>query len=164
MTTDPRTWNAGEMVIAAMLNTEIRDQLNSMFGAWSSYTPVWTAATTNPSLGNGSITGRYMKIGRTCHVRIDLTMGSTTTYGSGGWSLGLPVAASATGVQIGAAHAFQSQRIAGHINIAAGATVGQVFFPTTALPASMSSASATVPVTWAAAGKLTIALTYETAT
>ena len=37
------------------------------YGAWTAYTPTWQA-TTAPSLGNGSLTGRYRKIGRTLDV------------------------------------------------------------------------------------------------
>lgn len=96
MTFTPRTWVVGEVVTATLLNTEIRDQLNSMFGAWTSYTPAWTAVTTNPVLGNGTLTGAYMKVGRTCTVMITLTMGSTTTYGSGFWRISLPFQAAAT--------------------------------------------------------------------
>ncbi|MFG3426131.1 hypothetical protein [Streptomyces californicus] len=93
MTFAPRNWAAGEVVTAALLNQEIRDQLNSMFDPWTSYTPSWTSSGTAPVIGNGSIGGRYMKVGRTVHVFIALTWGSTTTPGSGNLSLGLPVAA-----------------------------------------------------------------------
>jgi hypothetical protein len=64
--------------------------------AWTAYTPVWTAPTTNPVLGNGTLTGQYMaQNGKTIHYRIVLIMGSTTTYGSGMYLLSLPVASSA---------------------------------------------------------------------
>lgn len=164
MTTNPRTWGAGETVTAALLNQEIRDQLNSMFDAWTPYTPTWAGATTNPVVGNGTLTGRYMKWGRTCQVRIDLLMGSTTTYGSGGWSLSLPTAAHSSGAQLGLAHAFQSQRYAGQINVAPAASVGLIFFPTSGSPANLAWASSSVPFTWASGGRLTVQLTYETAT
>ena len=60
-------------------------------GLWQSYTPVWTAATTNPVLGNGTLVGRYCQIGKTVWVKFRLTIGSTTTLGSGDWSISLPV-------------------------------------------------------------------------
>lgn len=164
MTFDPRTWNAGETVTAALLNEQIRDQFASMFAAWTPYTPTWTGATTNPVIGNGTLTGRYMKWGRSCRVRWDILMGSTTTYGSGGWSLGLPFAAHATGHQSGTMHAFQSARVDGQIAVSAGASVGLVFFPTAGSPSNLSWASATVPVTWASGGRLFGYLEYETAT
>jgi hypothetical protein len=61
------------------------------YGGWSSYTPSWTAATTNPSLGNGSATGRVMQIGKMVHFAAHIVAGSTTTYGSGQYRISLPV-------------------------------------------------------------------------
>ncbi|MFF1348516.1 hypothetical protein ACFVZJ_21475 [Streptomyces sp. NPDC058322] len=164
MTTDPRTWNAGEMVTAAMLNQEIRDQLNSMFGAWTPYTPAWTAATTNPALGNGTMIGRYLKIGRTVQFHVELTMGSTTTYGSGAWSLSLPFAAAAgAGTRVGLAHAVGTIRAAGHTLVAPLAANFQCFFPASGSVSNLSNAGATNPFTWAAGNGLRATLTYETA-
>lgn len=93
MTFAPRTWLAGEVVTAAQLNTEIRDQFNSFFGGWNSYTPVWTTVTTPPTLGNGTLTGQYMKVGRMCTVVIVFTVGTTTAPGTGGWRFSLPFTA-----------------------------------------------------------------------
>lgn len=90
MTFGPKTWVVGETVSAALLNQEIRDQFNSMFGAWTPYTPVWTATGTAPSIGNGVLGGQHMKVGRMCTVVILLSFGSTTTYGTGSWRLSLP--------------------------------------------------------------------------
>lgn len=132
--------------------------------AWTTYTPTWTAATTNPVLGNGTITGRYRKIGRTVHMQIDLTMGSTTTYGTGAWSLTLPVAAGAsTGSRIGVAQALGASRFPGQVVISAGATATSPFFPATSAVSNLSSATSTVPITWATGNELRITATYEAA-
>jgi hypothetical protein len=58
--------------------------------AWTSYTPVWTAAAINPSIGNGTITGNYKVIGKTCFVRGNLVIGSTSTLGTGEWYVSMP--------------------------------------------------------------------------
>jgi len=63
-------------------------------GAWISYTPVWTAASVNPVIGNGTITGQYKVIGKTCFVRGNVAMGSTTTFGTGEWYISMPFTAS----------------------------------------------------------------------
>ncbi|MFF5004691.1 hypothetical protein ACFY3G_17895 [Streptomyces phaeochromogenes] len=106
MTTTPRTWVVGEVVTAALLNQEIRDQLNSFFGGWTDYsgTFVWGAETgTAPAIVNGSIVARFLKVGRTVDYIHRITMGSTTTYGDGGsngnyyFSLPAPPAASWSG-------------------------------------------------------------------
>lgn len=59
-------------------------------GPLEPYTPVWTAATTAPVLGNGTLTGGYMLVGKMCDFVITLTAGSTTTFGSGAYSFTLP--------------------------------------------------------------------------
>lgn len=62
-------------------------------GAWTAYTPTWTGNTTNPTIGTGSIVGAFAQIGKVVNFRILLTMGSSTTYGSGFYSFGVPVPA-----------------------------------------------------------------------
>jgi hypothetical protein len=63
---------------------------------WTSYTPAWTAATTNPVLNNGTATGRYMQIGKMVTFFAEIVAGSTTTYGSGNYRISLPVTAKTT--------------------------------------------------------------------
>ncbi|MEU9466561.1 hypothetical protein AB0D78_07865 [Streptomyces avermitilis] len=60
-------------------------------GAWNSYTPTWTAATTNPAIGDGTLTGKYAVVGKVCHFTTFMVFGSTTTFGNGVYSFGLPV-------------------------------------------------------------------------
>ena len=66
--------------------TANKKYVDDSVSVWTAYTPTWTAATTNPSIGNGTLAGRYTQIGKTCVLVIGLTAGSTTTYGSGNWS------------------------------------------------------------------------------
>jgi hypothetical protein len=63
-------------------------------GAWTSYTPIWTAASVNPSINNGTVQGWYKLVGKTCFVRGNIVMGSTTTFGSGEWYVSMPFTAS----------------------------------------------------------------------
>ncbi len=68
-------------------------QVNSVtFTAWTSYNPSWTASVTNPVIGNGTITGGYMQLGETVFVQGRILAGSTTTFGSGNYSISLPAA------------------------------------------------------------------------
>lgn len=60
--------------------------------AWTSYTPTLTATTTNPTIGNSVWDAAYCKIGKTVHVRIKLTLGSTFAVGSGAYVFSLPIA------------------------------------------------------------------------
>jgi hypothetical protein len=61
--------------------------------AWTSYVPVWTASGTNPVINNGTIEGWYKVIGKTCFVRGNIAMGSTTTFGTGEWYVSIPLTA-----------------------------------------------------------------------
>lgn len=57
------------------------------------FTPVWTAATVNPSIGNGTLNGFYTRAGNNVTATITLTAGSSTSFGAGAWSFLLPYAA-----------------------------------------------------------------------
>lgn len=168
MTFTPRTWVVGEVVSAAIMNQEVRDQFNSMFAVWTSFPPVWTAATTNPVLGNGTLTGRYMKIGRTVVCHINLTTGSTTTYGSGTYSFTLPVTSANAGTSmVGNVHLLGTSRWGGQVIISPNATGLGAFFPT--YPSSvadtrLSNFTGTAPETLAANAQIRITFVYEAAT
>jgi hypothetical protein len=46
--------------------------------AWTAYTPTLTAVT----VGNGTLTAKYLKLGKTLHIMINFTLGSTSAVGS----------------------------------------------------------------------------------
>lgn len=67
----------------------------------------WNAVTTSPSLGNGALVASYTRKGRAITMRLRLTTGSTTTYGSGAWTFQLPIAADVNAfAQVGACRLF----------------------------------------------------------
>lgn len=160
----PRTWVVGEVVTAAYMNAEIRDQWLDVLAAWVTYTPVWTASV-NPNLSNGTIVGRSKKIGRRVDFQIDLTMGSTTTYGTGAWSITLPFqAAASSGSRVGSAQALGASRFGGQVIVSPGASGVGAFFPASSAVSNYSSAAAAVPFAWANGNELRITGTYESAT
>lgn len=61
--------------------------------AWTSYTPTLRTESGSISLGNGESIGAYKVVGKTCHFRAKFNIGSSTTFGSNGIIIGLPVAA-----------------------------------------------------------------------
>ena len=78
-------------------NCEVPDQNitdngtgNEIFTRSSNYAATWTGSTTNPVIGNGGFQARHKRTGDRITVVIDMTMGSTTTYGSGSWAFSLP--------------------------------------------------------------------------
>lgn len=90
--TTPRTWVAGEVVTAALFNTEVRDFNTGLQAGWTSYTPTWTGTTTNPVAASHTLTGSYCRIGKTLIGNVRITLGSTN-FGSGTYYFGLPFAA-----------------------------------------------------------------------
>lgn len=88
----PKTWGAEELT-SSDLNAEVKDLWTGLQAAWTSYTPSWTASSVNPAIGNGSITGGYMRVGKTIDFKIRIAIGSTTTTGTGNYRFSLPVAA-----------------------------------------------------------------------
>lgn len=59
--------------------------------AFADYTPVWSSTGTAPAIGNGSITGKYIRIGDLCIGYCAVLMNSTTTYGTGDYIFSLPL-------------------------------------------------------------------------
>lgn len=84
---------AGNVLTATFWNAQVAAQFNQLLAAPTAYTPTWTASTTNPTIGNGTITGEWWTIGnKFLRVVITITVGSATTVGSGNYSIGLPSA------------------------------------------------------------------------
>lgn len=57
----------------------------------TAFNPSWTAAGSAPAIGNGTLSGSYVQIGKMVFATIYLFFGSTTTSGSGAWFFGLPM-------------------------------------------------------------------------
>lgn len=85
------TFLVGEIVDADKL-LEITNFMTAATAAWTAYTPTWTASAGSPSIGNGTLAGRYRRLGKTVNFQILLTGGSTSNYGTAGayWAIGLP--------------------------------------------------------------------------
>ena len=57
---------------------------------WTTYTPTWGSSGTAPSLGNGTLTGKYLQVGKNVIVQMFFQIGSTSTMGTGQWQFTLP--------------------------------------------------------------------------
>lgn len=120
--TAPRTWVAGEIVTAAILNTHARDNQKMLSDAWGAYTVTWTAVTTNPILGNGVLAGVYMQVGKWVRFRISLAYGTSTNAGTGTWAWSLPTGPSAVRGSIGTGTCFGGGVIYPRIAFCTGTT------------------------------------------
>jgi hypothetical protein len=129
-------------------------------GIVATFTPTWTSSGTQPTIGNGSISGWSQKVGDKLYfLCVELVIGSTTTVGTGTYVIGnLPFTAKATSPTFQVITAYWrdagTTSYAGQGRIAASATsFGVVFFADTADPKQWS---ATVPVAPASTDSLTL--------
>ncbi|MER7507088.1 hypothetical protein ABTX82_01865 [Streptomyces lavendulae] len=137
-------------------------------GDWVTYTPVWTA-TVNPSLGNGTLIGKYSLLGKTCHARINFIAGSTTTFGGGEYKYRLPfTAATLVHIELGWSGSALAIRpgLSYHPSIVRVQSQGadcKVIGPLQADGSAGGTWGQNTPFTWANAHQANISVTYEIA-
>lgn len=162
----PRTWVPGEKPPASTLNAHIRDNFKAIGDPWTAYTPTWTAATTDPAINNGSLLGAFSAAGKLIQFWAQITMGSSTTYGAGSWSIGLPTAA------VESTHSWLFSGVAKDTSSGGsfplfGERVAASRLQLRVLPSTagnaFANASPASPFTWANTDVLFISGTYEAA-
>jgi hypothetical protein len=130
-----------------------------MHGAMTAYTPGLAGV----ALGNGTITGRYSKVGRHIFFKTKLTFGSTTAV-TAQFSIGLPTTAETTYNTEGTMWGFAYDSSAAARYTVAGSAAStsslNVFYASTG---AWAATSATVPFTWGTNDILFIAGTFEEA-
>lgn len=72
--------------LAEDTESEISDALDNV----NSYTPVWTHGDQPVNIGNGSLDGRWVQVGKLVSVVIRYQRGTTTGMGSNTWRFTLP--------------------------------------------------------------------------
>lgn len=143
-----------------------RSDHNHAFPAWASYTPTWATSGTGPSLGNGTLTGRWQQLGKTVHFRIKLTIGSTTTVGTGLWKFAAPATAAHSGYDpVGTAYVLDSgtDTYGGHAVMLETGNIWPTLPLETGALAPSRSVSNTHPVTPATGDTFGMSGTYEAA-
>jgi len=147
----------GDFINRAFWKTEVSDRWSELYSPWTYYAPAWSASTTAPTLGNGTLVGAYLVAGKTVYLRMRLQIGSGTSPGSGAWSFSLPA---------DAAPAF-IQTMQGFCASADGtARWPMSAFLTTAngverMGVSNNIVGASVPFSWAAGDQLVLTGAYE---
>jgi hypothetical protein len=134
------------------------------FSSLQIFTPTWTATSTNPAIGNGTLEGKYMQFGKMCYVRYRLVIGSTTTTGSGGWRFSLPFTARTNSINDGAPAGGYSEdnAVAGYRIVACSMGSGG----TTVCPQNgtgNSDYASNTPFTWGNADYMQFSIIYEVA-
>ena len=149
-------FTAGEVLAAADLNDTFGSKGDiSSNGAWNTYTP----SLTNITLGNGTLVGRYLLIGKQCTVAVLFQLGSTSVF-TGSIGFGLPFARSGTGFRmVGLAYGEDSGVAGYRFDIRLAASTVNVL--TSDGLAITGNTNATNPFTWANGDFLNLLFTYE---
>lgn len=123
---------------------------NAVYGAWTSYTPSWTSAGTQPALGNGVLAGKYRITGKTVELVVSVVFGSTTTWGTGQWYFTLPASVTHAFYCFGICMCYGSSNyFMGALQTAASGTYFLAWAPTSTANPAMVAVTATSPFTWA---------------
>lgn len=78
-------------VITSAWGKSVADEAN-LIGTWAGYVPTLAGDTGASTVGNGSIVGRYTRVGqKACIGSLRFVMGSTTSLNAGVVRLGLPL-------------------------------------------------------------------------
>ena len=130
---------------------------------YASYTPtvIWAADGTQPVLGDGTLTSRVVRQGRTLSIDIFLTIGSTTTLGTSNWYFELPAPFAtwnASSLAVGVVRILDSGTswLMGTAWVASGTR--KIYMST---QSSGSQIGAGAPITWAANDSLALHIEYE---
>jgi hypothetical protein len=136
-------------------------------GAWTAFTPVWTAAGTAPSIGNGVLAGRYVRIGRTIMGTMRFAPGSTTTFGTSDWKFSLPVApsfATSNWATLGVAKAYAGgNSLNGLVRLYSGQSNLHVVYPATWPGGTETPVNSVSPWTWVNGNDMDLNFMYEAA-
>lgn len=150
---------AGDVIVS------LQNFLAAISPAWTSYTPVWGSSGTAPVIGNGTIVGSYLQIGKRVDYKFLVTFGSTTTFGTGNYTFTLPTTTAAglaawfpmgtwmgtaSGTVLGVLASWQSNT-----------TVSGLNHSTSTSGAQASQVGTTAPVTWASTNVIYFAGSYE---
>ena len=129
-------------------------------GAWTSYTPILTEWT----LGNGTLTGSYSIIGKTVSARVNFVVGSTTTK-SGNLTLSLPVTSVnyTNAAHIGVCYMEDAAVVGFNGFVRLGSTTTMNPFRITSTTGQADFVTPTGPFTWDTGDFLGLTITYEAA-
>lgn len=124
----------------------------------------FTPTLTNGSVGNGTLVGRYIQLGKLVYFHINLTFGTTTAI-SGVFSLSFPVAATANGggtLRVVMGEAFDNSATQ-YWDVRGRLTNGTTFSLWTGDAASSAQLTTGSPFTWATSDELHVTGVYEAA-
>jgi hypothetical protein len=107
-----------------------------------SYSTAWTGTITNPAIGNGSLTALYRVVGGIIKGTLSLSIGSTTTLGTGAWIFTYPATINLAYQGVGFALLAGTYYLAQSLALNSTQFVGVT-------PSTNAAWSATTPGAWA---------------
>jgi hypothetical protein len=156
-----KSWSVGEVLTAGDQNAYA-----NLGQAWIPYTPAWTGTGGNPTIGNGTLKGRYLQLGAWVYFIAEATAGSTTTFGSGTYALALPVACRTTApiqlVAVSMRDDSANSRYLGSAYMSGGSTASIAVYQGAA-GGNLQSVTNLAPVTFAVNDSITAWGVYEAA-
>lgn len=131
--------------------------------AWTSWTPTLTGIT----LGNGTITSRYLQIGKTVHFSFIFTLGTTSAI-TGAVSITLPISKQNNSESPNSTVTLRQTGVTPTVIGLARSTIGSnvlnIYAMNTASTYIVSAdLTATIPWTWASTHTIGVSGTYEAA-
>ena len=125
----------------------------------TSYTPTWGNTGTANTLGNATISGEYLQMGKIAFFTMSFVFGSTSVAGSGTFTFTTPVTSTGS-LGAGAIDVLLADSSAGIYYRGAGASVSSTVFSVlatnSATPTQLTGVISTVPFTWATGDSVTV--------
>ena len=131
---------------------------------WQSYTPTFT----NFTLGNGTLIAKYIQIGKFVSVKFELTLGSTSSMGTGP-QVSLPVTSSSSITSLASSIGFSlcgdtgTASYYGAVTFGTTTTVYVWFFDIASSKVLRGTISSTAPFTWVSTDTFAAQFYYEAA-
>jgi hypothetical protein len=119
---------------------------------------VWGSSGTLPVIGNGTIAGEWYKNGSLATVNGSIVMGASTTYGTGTYTITLPVVSASSGVVIGTAVALDNSTGVFYTGVCYVASGSNQLFIT--WHGATTTTAPTVPFTFAVSDAIRWAISY----
>lgn len=130
----------------------------SALGGWAAWSPTITGALT---VGNGTVTARWAKTGKTVAVALHIVLGSSSAMGSGQISVSLPAPARSPNTYLlGSGFSSAGVNAFNGMGRASGSTL--TIYALASGGHGGASLSATVPFTWKATDSVQASGIYET--
>jgi hypothetical protein len=142
------------------LGQEIDTSTNNGLKAWTAYTPTFT----NFTLGNGTIDFKYAQIGKTVHLRGQITFG-TTSSATGTIVFSVPVNFVTTSggpiVGVGRFNDTGVQSYLGNAQTVTASTAQGVIHKVDGTFSTLAVVNATQPHTWGSTDVFLVNMTYQ---